>query len=288
MSERDFPHASLVEGLRFTAQVAVPNVVQGLFRRRRTLTGAAGAINVEGFASGFMAGLRRSYGDGPLWIRVAANEALLLLGRDAARHALEQAPDPFAADPEPKRSAMRHFQPEALTISRGEEWRRRREFAEAVLDTGRPAHRLHERFETIAAEEASALRGELDWTTFNEAVRRATRRIVLGERAADDAELHRMLGELMDKSNPPGGGDEELRARFDERLDGHVDAAEAGSLAGLFADAEPEDGPPVDSSALPISSETRWRSSSNTASSARQRRALIASVSPSANSQWVT
>ncbi len=47
------------------------------------MTGAAGAINVEGFASGFMAGLRRSYGDGPLWIRVAADEALLLLGRDA-------------------------------------------------------------------------------------------------------------------------------------------------------------------------------------------------------------
>ncbi len=115
-----------------------------------------------------------------------------------------------------------------------------------MLDTGRPSHRLHERFEAVAAEEAARLSGEVDWTTFNEAVRRATRRIVLGEGAADDVELHRMLGELMDKSNPPGGGDEDLRGRFDERLAEHVAAAETGSLAGLFADAEPAEGPSVD------------------------------------------
>ena len=35
MADSDFPHASILEGIRFTAQVAVPNVIQGLFRRRR-------------------------------------------------------------------------------------------------------------------------------------------------------------------------------------------------------------------------------------------------------------
>ncbi len=80
MPERDFPHASLVEWLRFTAQVAVPNVVQGLFRRRRSTAAAATRAGVDGVAVGFVSGLRRNYGDGPLWIRVGAGEALLLLG----------------------------------------------------------------------------------------------------------------------------------------------------------------------------------------------------------------
>ena len=31
---QDFPHASLVEGVRFTAQIGVPNVLLGLFNKR--------------------------------------------------------------------------------------------------------------------------------------------------------------------------------------------------------------------------------------------------------------
>ena len=30
----EFPHASVVDGIRFTAQVGVPNVLQGLFKKR--------------------------------------------------------------------------------------------------------------------------------------------------------------------------------------------------------------------------------------------------------------
>ncbi len=93
-----------MEGLRFTAQVAISNLAQGLFRRRRAAAAAATRGGVDGLAVGFMAGLQRSCGDGPLWIRVAKDEALLLLGRDAIRHGLEGSPDPFAADPEPKRA----------------------------------------------------------------------------------------------------------------------------------------------------------------------------------------
>ena len=237
VAERDFPHASIVEGLRFTAQVAVPGVIQGLFRRRRTATQVAAKVGADGLATGFVAGLKRSYGDGPMWIRVVKDEVLLVLGRDAIRHALEHAPDPFAADPEPKRSAMAHFQPDALTISRGEDWADRRRFTEAVLDTARPEHRLADRFAAVAREEAAGLPSELDWEGWNEAVRRVARRVILGDGAGDDAELSRMLGELMDKSNPPGRGDDELLGRYTSRLERHVDAGEAGSLASLIADA---------------------------------------------------
>src|ERR1700737_2085191 len=105
MAGRDFPHASLIEGLRFTAQIAVPNLIQGLFRRRRAAVAAATRTGADGLAIGFLAGLKRSYGEGPLWIRVAKDEALLLLGRAAIREGLEGSPDPWAAIPRPNKSA---------------------------------------------------------------------------------------------------------------------------------------------------------------------------------------
>jgi cytochrome P450 len=235
MAADDFPHASLVEGIRFTAQVAVPNVIQGLLRRRRTAVAAATRVNADGLAAGFVAGLRRSYGDGPLWIRVAKDEVLLMLGRDAVARALDNAPDPYAADPEPKRSAMAHFQPHALTISRGEAWRARRQFTESVLATGEAEPPYTARAADVAREEAAALTEEFDWPAFNGAVRSAARRIILGDGAGADGALSDQLGELMDKSNPPGGGDDALRDQLTASVAEYVAAAEPGSLAARFA-----------------------------------------------------
>ena len=235
MADPDFPHASIIEGVRFTAQVAVPNVIQGLFRRRRKAVAVAGRTGADKLAVGFMSGLRRSYGDGPVWIRVAKDEALLLIGADPIRRALEGSPDPFASDPEPKKSGMSHFQPHALTISRNPEWKERRRFTESVLDGG--TTQFSDRFSATAAEETAALPAQLDWEAWNRTVRRVARRIILGDSAADDERLSEWLGQLMDKSNPPGSGDESLYKNFVASLGKHVNAAEEGSLASLFAQA---------------------------------------------------
>src|ERR1700747_2135764 len=179
MAEKGFPHAWIVEGVRFPAQVAVPNVIQGLFRRRRTPVAVATRTGADSLAYVFMASLKRSYGYGPLWIRVAKDEALLLLCEDAIRKVLERSPDPFAADPEPKKSGMAHFQPDALTISRNPEWEDRRRFTEAVLDTEKPRHRFADAFAAVCAEEAAALATPFDWDAFNACVRRVTRRVLI-------------------------------------------------------------------------------------------------------------
>ena len=73
-----------------------------------------------------MSGLRRSYGDGPVWIRVAKDEALLLLGTSRSAGRWKARPTRSLSDPEPKKSGMCHFQPDALTISRNPEWEERR------------------------------------------------------------------------------------------------------------------------------------------------------------------
>jgi cytochrome P450 len=232
----DFPRASVAEGIRFTAQVAVPNVIQGLFRRRAKAAAVASRTGTDRLAYGFMAGLKRSYGDSPVWIRVGKNNAVLVMGVEAIRRVLGESPEPFASDPEPKKSGMAHFQPDALTISREPQWTPRRRFTEAVLDTGKP-HRLADRMAAVSVEEASRLEGQISWDTFNEAVRAATRRIMLGDEAGTDVELSQMLGELMDKSNPPGSGDDDLYARYLHKLRRYVAAEADGSLAGLIPQA---------------------------------------------------
>ena len=59
-------------------------------------------------------------------------------------------PDPFASDPEPKKQGMSAFQPDALTISRGDLWAQRRQFADAVLEPGKPLHSLAKNFVKVA------------------------------------------------------------------------------------------------------------------------------------------
>ena len=66
---------------------------------------------------------------------------------------LEGRPDPFASDPPAKRKGMVAFQPDALTISRGELWSSRRRFTEAVLKSPAARTRLLKGWEAVCREE---------------------------------------------------------------------------------------------------------------------------------------
>jgi Cytochrome P450 len=247
------PNASLIENARFNALVIVPNALQGIFRRRRQVVAAATLANVDGHAVGLLGGMKRGHGGGPVWVRVVREPALLLLTPADVHRALEGSPDPFAADPPAKRDGMVAFQPDALTISRGEVWRNRRAFNEAVLDTGQARHGDGERFEAIAAEEARALaEGELTWAPWNEAFRRITRRVVLGEGAADDRELSETLAEMMSEANGMPGEVSERYPAFVTRLGRYVAAAESGSLVGRFGEA------PADAETKPVGQIPHW------------------------------
>jgi cytochrome P450 len=230
--------------MRFTLRVMIPNLVQGLFRRRPRAVSAANRIDIDRRAVRTIAGIRDSQGPGPIWIRAGGDRMLLALATDDVRRALEGSPEPFAPDPEAKRRGVSHFQPDALTISRGESWRNRRRFAESVLDTGAPLHRNADRILEVVAGEVDALVGELDarsadldWDSFSGAGWRITRRIVLGDRARDDEELTELLAGMMDEANKlPKQPSEDLEP-FLARIREYISAAEPGSLVGLTAQA---------------------------------------------------
>jgi cytochrome P450 len=238
------PSASIVENARLNSTVIVPSALQGLFRRRRAAVRAATAADVDGWAVGLLSGMRNKHAGGPVWVRVMTDRALLLLTTADAHRALEGSPDPFAPDPDGKRKGMVAFQPDALTISRGDDWRDRREFTEAVLQTGAPMHGLADGFAAAAREEAGALvggtAGELTWDEWQGAFRRLARRVILGDAARDDQALTDELAAMMDEANGMPGRTSDRYADFVGRLGEYVDAADEGALVGLF-DGAPSD-----------------------------------------------
>ncbi|GGO88463.1 cytochrome P450 [Nocardioides phosphati] len=239
----DFKHASLVEGVRFTAQVGVPNVVQGLFKKRPGVVSTVGRLPADALAYRLVAGLAEKYGPDPFWVRVGGDEALLLTHPDDIHTVLGGSPSPFASDPDAKRKGMTAFQPTALTISRGDLWADRRAFAEAVLQTGSPLHSLAATFAAVAAQEADALvaGGDLSFEAINAAFQRLTRRVVLGTAAADDTALTDQLGELMAAGNKMPGEPAEGYDAFHARLAEYVAAPDADALTGLVAGAPSTD-----------------------------------------------
>jgi cytochrome P450 len=239
----DFPRASLVDGVRFTAQVALPNLALGLFKKRELPTQVASTLHAEQLGYLLVQGLVRRFGPNPFYVRVAKEQALLVHHPDDIRLVLDGSPDPFASDPEAKRKGMAAFQPDALTISRGDVWRNRRLFAEAVLDSNSPMHQLADSFAVVVREETDALaaRQKVRWSDVNTAFQRITRRVVFGPDAADDTTLTVELGELMSAANRMPGRPADGYPAFLHRVQTYLDMRAPGSLCALVAEA-PADG----------------------------------------------
>lgn len=235
----DFRHAGVVDGVRFTAQVGLPNVLQGLFKKRPLVASAASVAKVDALGHLLVEGMVERYGPGPFYVRVAADEALLLHDPADIEWVLSQSPDPFASDPDAKKKGMSAFQPDALTLSRGDLWRTRRDFAEHVLATGKPLHPLAERFLAIADEAAAGLakRESFDFADLNGVFQQITREVVLGHAAAEDEAFSDLLGSLMAAGNSTPGKPAAGYEKFLAQIQAYLDEPDAESLAGRFAEA---------------------------------------------------
>ena len=210
----------------------MPNALQGLFKKRPTPVRAMTAINVDGDGAALCASLRDKHDGLPVWVRVVKDPALLLLDVDDVRRVLEGSPDPFAADPPAKRKGMAHFQPDALTISRGDLWKQRRAFTDAVLQKPAQGSFLRVVGEEIAAD------GELDYDALHAGFRRLTRRIVLGDAAREDEALSDQLATLMGEANGLPGDPSPDYDAYAARIRDYVDAGQPGSLAAAAKEVE--------------------------------------------------
>jgi cytochrome P450 len=177
-------------------------------------------------------------------VRLLGGRLVVLWGEDAIKDVLDQSADAYASDSGAKAKGMSHFQPDALTLSRGEEWRDRREFTEAVLATPERVHPLAGRFLVVVAEEFErlGLGRTLTWEEWQRLFDRITLRVIFGDQAREDQELTALLEKLMGEANRLvglGHGDEyyELYAR----LERYLREPGTGSLVSRIAEAPHSD-----------------------------------------------
>jgi cytochrome P450 len=239
------PEASLPESLQFVATGLLPSVGRGLFAPRKRMMNVLTRLNTDAKAISVLSKIRDEHGG--QGVKLLGGKIVVLWGPDAIRDVLDSSADAFDSGSGAKEKGMSHFQPDALTLSHGEEWRDRRAFTEAVLTTSETVHPDGARFVAVVADEVQRLRvgGEdrpLDWETFEGLFDHITLRVIFGDRARTDQDLTELLEELMGEANRIVGLSEndeykELYAKLERKL---VDP-EPGSLIARIPDAPQTD-----------------------------------------------
>jgi len=236
------PPASLSESIRVLGTGVVPAIVRGLFAPRRWAMKALTVIDADGRAVDALVRVRAQRGGEG--VRLLGGRMVVLWGADAIREVLDRSADVYASDAGAKAKGMAHFQPDALTLSRGEEWRDRRAFTEHVLAGRDRVHPFAERFVAAVAAEVAALPvdGELDWPRFAQLFDHLTLRVIFGDRARNDTELTARLGRLMSEANRIVAlRESDELAELHAGLEHHLRDPEPASLLARFADAPQSD-----------------------------------------------
>jgi cytochrome P450 len=236
------PAASLPESVRILVVGVLPSVAGGLFSPRRRAMRWLTALNTDRRAVETLSRIREKHpGQG---VRLLGGRIAVIWGEDALREVLDRSADLYASDAGAKAKGMSHFQPDALTLSRGEEWRDRRAFNEHVLATPERVHPFGDRFLDVVADEVARLEldGKLEWPDFERLFDHLTLRVIFGDGARDDQELTDLLERLMAEANRLVG----LKASDDyyelySRLERKLQQPQPGSLVARFADAPQTD-----------------------------------------------
>jgi cytochrome P450 len=247
----EFPTASPVETLLFNLVQVLPNSLSGLFSKRERFVTLFTRLNSDRLVVQLLSRMQDKYGSEAVWTRALADRSLLLFGADVIREVLDNSPDPYASDPKAKRQGMGHFEPGALTISRGDEWRKRRQVNEAVLATPERIHPLATGFvATVRAEVDRMLAqledGLLEWRHFEELFEKITLRVIFGDAARDDHELVEHLGAMMAEANRVVGlKKSEHFEPYYAKVNDYIAVAEPGSLVSLFKNTDADETIPL-------------------------------------------
>jgi cytochrome P450 len=217
------PEASLGESLKFVLTGLLPSVARGLFSPRPRAMKLLTRLNTDRHAIAVLDSIRAKHGGEG--VRILRGKIAVLWGEGAIREVLDNSATTYASDAGAKKKGMSHFQPDALTLSRGEDWRDRRRFNEFVLGTGHERHPQAARIVDVVNDEVDRLRvGDgIGWGEWESLFDHITLRVIFGNAARHDHELTALLAKLMGEANRIAGlktGDDyyELYGRIDKYL----------------------------------------------------------------------
>jgi cytochrome P450 len=195
---------SFFDSLIFNALYSIPSYLQGLFTRNRFWVGFWARVQVDRLAVRFVSRLRARYGGKYFFARVGGAPALLVLDHSGIQHVLARSPFLYG-DAASKHRGMSHFQPGAVTISRGEEWEDRRRFNEGVLQTGHKDHPNSDQFLQVIERSVSAMlesAGErLAWENFEVLFEQIAGGIIFGVDPEKGRPLFDRLTRMMREGN---------------------------------------------------------------------------------------
>jgi cytochrome P450 len=193
--------ASLAESLTVVGTGVLPALIRGLFSPRPRAMKFLTDRKADQRTVTELAKLRRKYGgDG---VKLLGGRLVVLWGEPAIREVLDRSADAYAGNAGAKAKGMSHFQPDALTMSYGEEWRERRQFNESVLAARETVHPLAGHFLGIVEGEVDRLGlvDRLAWPEWERLFDHITLRVIFGDGAREDQELTARLERLMGEAN---------------------------------------------------------------------------------------
>jgi cytochrome P450 len=233
-----------LDDLAFNLLHVIPAALQGTFIRRPFWVRVFSRLHPDPSAVRFIGTLRRKHDSDYLYVSLLGKKSLLVLDVDGIRHVLDHSPHVYA-DPRAKHLGMGHFQPDALTISRGEEWQERRRFNEEVLAYRQALHPMAGAFLALARDEARSLdrpRSQtIGWSDFARIFERVALGVIFGPDARSTATtLSARLTRMMHEANRIFGLKEsrDFRPFYDE-VRGRLAAPPEATLVTGFAAASP-------------------------------------------------
>lgn len=243
------PRINRRDNFRFNAFQIVPHFLRGMFAIRPGWSRLLDRRHPDPRGIRLVRELRRRYGSDYLWLKVLGKPTLLVLDPEGIRHVLDAPPWAYGP-PDLKVRGMSHFQPDAVTVSSGDDWTRRRAFNAEVLATGESIHPSAFGFlkvvQAAVASMTSTDGATVAWTGIHLAFRRITAGVVFGPGVEAESVLDR-LDALMKRANRVAGrSDTAERRAFHDEIRERISDPEAGSLAAAACPhLEPDDPLPV-------------------------------------------
>lgn len=231
--------AGLAETARFVATHTLPVFVRGVVSARFKVVSAYAALDQYRWSAATLRALRERHGGAPVCVRGLSGQMLVLFDPEDIRQFFDEPVRTLAMDAEDKLKGLRGVEPTGVICSHGDLREDRRKVNDEALAWGSPVHPACARYQAVVEEESRPLTAPtvLDFERVRRCLARISRRVVLGDRAADDAELAGWLRTLRDEGNWMGlrknraEANKAVYARASERIAAYAADAPAHALA---------------------------------------------------------
>ncbi|MET9608483.1 cytochrome P450 [Streptomyces sp. NPDC006512] len=244
--------AGLAETLRFVATHTLPVFVRGVANPRFGVMSMYSRIDQPSWSTATLRALKARHGGAPVQVRALSGEMLVLFDEQDIRRFFEEPVDVLAMDAPDKYRSLSVFEPTGVICSHGAVREDRRRVNDRALASDQPVHPSCEEFRTVVEEECRRLtaRPVVDFPLLWKTMTRISRRVVLGDQAADDQELTDWLVTLRGQGNWMGRSKPEatraLYGRVEARIARYAADAPAHSLAArALAEPSPEGTDPL-------------------------------------------